>query len=409
MIELEKAKETLFNYTSLMSYEKESVSLWEVSGRVLAEDFVATENVPSFHRSPIDGYALLAEDTLTATTSHPINLKIIDTVAAGSYSHQVITPGTTIKIFTGAPLPAGANCIIKKEEVLESTDSSDTPIVTVKRSVNKGESITSEGEDISCGELLFHKGTVIDSAHMGVLATLGVDPVPVYKKPNIGVFSTGNELVDLHTQLQHGQLRASNIYSLAEIIRQAGGTPINLGVIKDKVEDLIKVYQKAEQLRLPLVISTGGTASGDFDLINEAMDGASSTRLFNKVAIRPGAPVVASVRKRQLLIGLSGNPAGAATAMYLILFPVISKLAGSNRELVCIHGRLTIPYSRKKGLLGFLWANYHEHRSQIKITPLKNQYCGALKSYAMSNCLMEVPAGFQDYKAGDLVNLWKLP
>ena len=146
---------------------------------------------------------------------------------------------------------------------------------------------------------------------MAILATLGIEFVPVYKKPKIGIFSTGNELVEIHNKLQHGQLRVSNIYTLAEIVRQAGGIPVNLGVVKDQVNDVIKIYEKAHQLKLPIVVSTGGTASGDYDIIKDAMDLVAVTRLFNKIAIRPGAPVVVSVKEKQLLIGLSGNPAGA--------------------------------------------------------------------------------------------------
>ncbi|KUO51280.1 MAG: hypothetical protein APF76_17525 [Desulfitibacter sp. BRH_c19] len=418
MLLLENAIDILFNELEsslLLPGNVETVPLWEAGGRVLAREVVATEDVPAFDRSPIDGFALIASDTLEATIDHPVSMKIIDTVAAGSYSKKILVPGTTMKIFTGAPLPQGANCLVKKEEVTETASeaegskSENDSTVIIKRKIFSGECIAPKGEDISNGEPLFASGTVLTCAHMGVLATLGIDPVPVYKKPQIGIFSTGNELVDVHSQLQHGQLRASNIYTLAEIIRQAGGVPVSLGIVKDRIEDVIQVYEKAYRLRLPIVISTGGTASGAYDVIKEAMDMISVSRLFNKVAIRPGAPVVASVKDGQLLIGLSGNPAGSAVAMLLVMFPVISKLAGTNRHLEQSQAKLSTDVHRKGGLRGFLWGTYYEQHGCLYTTPFNNQFCGAIKTHAYSNCLIEIAAGKVNSATGDLVNIWKLP
>lgn len=411
MIPFEKAKEILHSQIQPMvaAKTKEDTPLWDAGGRVLAKEIVAREDVPSFHRSPIDGFAIQAADTQKATAEHPIKLKIIDTIAAGSRTEKVLAPGTTMKIFTGAPLPEEADSLIKKEEVTETTSPTGDGAIIIQRSLTQGECVVIKGEDISCGERIFSPGSLLTSAHMGILATLGVDPVCVYKRPKVGIFSTGNELVDLRSPLEYGQLRASNIYTLAEIIREAGGEPINLGVVRDRVEDILNVYEKAQELHLPLVLSTGGTASGEYDVIKEAMDRASSTRLFNKVAIRPGAPVVASIKEGQLLIGLSGNPAGATAATLLLFFPIISKLAGLNQQLICSQGQLTQPLSRKKGLMGFMWGSFYEERGQIYAFSFENQFCGALKTHAKSNCLIEVPAGRVEYRAGDLVTLWKLP
>lgn len=406
MISLENAQGILNKVLSRLSLHTnkiEFIPLWEAGGRVLAEDIVAQENVPAFNRSPIDGFALRCSDTYTATREQPVTLKIIDTVAAGSYSLKEVTPGTAAKIFTGAPLPEGADCLIKMEEV-----SSDGEKVIISRALSKGENVAFKGEDISVGEFMFGRGTVITPAQMGILATLGIDPVPVYERPKIGVFSTGNELVEVQCQLKHGQLRASNIFTLAEIIRQAGGIPVNLGVVKDNIDDVLKVYDRAQELKLPLVVSTGGTASGDYDVIKQAMDMTSSTRLFNKVAIRPGAPVVVSVKEKQLLIGLSGNPAGATVAMLIVVLPIISKLAGTDWQLKRSQGKLVAPISRKVGLRGFLWGNYYEEGGCLYVKPSSNQFCGAVKSYAFSNCLIEVPAGEVSFEPGEMVEFWVL-
>ncbi len=407
MISLENAKDILFNEIErlgLCSREVEKVPLWEVGGRVLAENVVARENVPAFDRSPIDGYALRASDTLGATADNLISFEIIDTVAAGSSSKKKLSPQKAMKIFTGAPLPRGADCVVKLEEAVE-----DGSELLIEKVAVKGEGVALKGEDILTGEFLLSSGTILKAVHMAILATLGIELVPVYEKPKIGVFSTGNELVEIHNKLQYGQLRVSNIYTLAEIVRQAGGIPVNLGVVKDRVEDVVKVYEKAYELKLPIVISTGGTASGDYDIIKDAMDLASATRLFNKVAVRPGAPVVASVKPGQLLIGLSGNPAGAAVTMLVIIFPIISKLIGINRELERSQGKLLKPIFYKGGLKKFLWANFYEEDGCLYVTPYENQFCGAIKTQARSNCLVEISGGEVKIEAGRLVDILKLP
>ncbi|HHX87862.1 MAG TPA: molybdopterin molybdotransferase MoeA [Firmicutes bacterium] len=403
---LSKAALRLFSFPPNI----ELIPLWEAGGRVLAKEIKSREDVPAFDRSLVDGFALLASDTARATADYPVTLKIVDSIAAGTCSSKKLIPGTAMKIFTGAPLPEGADSVIKKEEVVEAVfGSGNDAVIMVNSAVAKGEGTALRGEDIVAGECMFAEGTVLTSAHMGVLATLGVEPVPVYTRPQVGVFSTGNELVDVRSQLKTGQLRVSNIYTLAEIIRQAGGIPVNLGVVKDRVESVLEVYAKTRRLGLPMVVSTGGTASGDYDVIKTAMD-MVAVRLFNKVAIRPGAPAVVSVREgEQLLIGLSGNPAGATVAMLLLIYPLIARLAGANRQLECVQGKLTKPLFRQGGVRGFLWANYCHQKAEVYVTPFENQYCGSIKTYANSNCLIEIPAGKVNLAANEPVTIWKLP
>ncbi|NLX90148.1 MAG: molybdopterin molybdotransferase MoeA [Firmicutes bacterium] len=413
MISLEKARKILddFSREFLMASQKvESVPLWEAGGRILAVDIIAHEDAPAFNRSHVDGYALLSADTCGAAANNPVTLEIIDTIAAGSYSRKKLLPGTAMKIFTGAPLPMEADCIIKKEETREIVTDCG-PAVIIKRPVSVGENISRKGEDISAGDSLFGRGTTISPLHMEILATLGIDPVSVFVKPRIGVFSTGNELVDVHEeQLQFGQLRASNLYALAEIIRQAGGIPVNLGLVRDRVDNVVQVYEKASRLKLPIIISTGGTAFGDFDVIKDAMEKILSVRLFNKVAMRPGAPFVASVRDNQLLIGLSGNPGGAIVAMLMIIYPIISRLAGGNKHLLPGRGKLTVPIVRKEdSLRGFFWGRCNERDGRLYVTPLQNQFCGAIETHINSNCLIEVPAGKVKVAENEDVDYWKLP
>ena len=411
MISLDEVEKTLIkclNKTLIYHQKVESVPLWDAGERVLAADIIASEDVPAFDRSAVDGYALLSADTGAASEDSPISLTIIDTIAAGSYPYKRIIPGTAIKIFTGAPIPRDADCVIKKEETAEITLYSGNAII-INRSLTVGENISVKGGDISTGEFLFPRCSIISSAHMGVLASLGIDPVSVFARPEIGIFSTGNELIDLNENLQYGQLRASNLYTLAEIIRKAGGIPVNLGLVRDRVDDVVIRYEQAQRLKLPIVISTGGTASGDYDVITDAMKARKSTRLFDKAAIRPGAPFMASVKGNQLLIGLSGNPAGAIVSMLLYIFPLISRLAGTEKQLLSGRGRLTAPITRKGEQDSFLWGRFVEQAGELYVTPMENQFCCAIKTHANSNCLIEIPAGKVEFAVNDVVPFRKLP
>ena len=441
MISLEKAREILSDYvnkTLMLQQKVESVPLWEAGGRVLAVDVASSEDVPAFHRSHVDGFAVFSSDVVAAAEDNPVVLRIIDTVAAGSDKGTSLLPGTAIKIFTGAPLPQGADCIIKREETEEIAEteggaketggakgagaslegkegaeggSTVGSAVIIKRSVQRGENISRRGEDFLAGVTLYPRGSVISFTQTEILATLGIDPVDVYVKPRIGIFSTGNELVAPREPLTHGKLRASNLYALAELIRLAGGVPVNLGIAKDRLADVLHVYEQAEQLKLPIVISTGGTASGDLDYMKEAMEQTGSVRMFNKIAIRPGAPFVASMKKDQLLVGLSGNPGGAIVAFLLLLLPIISRLEGCVRGLLPDRGNLTTSIVRQGGLRGFFWGRYEEEESENRryVTPFGNQYCGALETHKTSNCLVDIPAGEVDLPVGSDIAIWRLP
>lgn len=408
MLSLENAKDILFRYSnesSMSSKMVESVPLWEAGGRVLAVDISAHKNVPAFNRSHVDGYAVLSGDTSGASADNPITLKIIDTISAGLYSSKRLLPGTAMKVFSGAPLPLQADCIIKQEETKEIVLDSDLGVM-IKRPVLIGENISLKGEDISAGESLFFRGSTLSPAHMGILAAMGIDPVPVYARPQIGIFSTGNELVDLHDRLQYGQLRSSNLYALAEIIRQAGGIPVNLGLVRDRVNDVLQIYEEAFRLKLPVVISTGGTASGDYDVIKDALKANKCINLFDNSSLRPGAPFV-SFLKGQLLIGLSGNPAGAIFAMLLFVFPIISRLAGADKQLPDGRGQLTAPIAHH-GSRCFLWGRYEEREGVCYVTPFENHFCSVIKTHAKSNCLIEVPDGTVNFIADDIVSIKKL-
>ena len=209
----------------------EEVDLEKCAGRVLAEDITAGENVPSFDRSPYDGYAFLAADTEGASEEHPVTLRVLENIRAGQMPSQKVVPGTAIRLMTGAPVPDGADAVCKYEDT-SFTDST----VTLRMSYRSGENVVTAGEDIRQGTLVLKKGYRIDPGAVGTLAALGMMRVPVYKKPLVGILSTGDEVVEAGEPLPPGKIRNSNRYTIAAALRSIGMETVHLGQVADTVE-----------------------------------------------------------------------------------------------------------------------------------------------------------------------------
>jgi molybdopterin molybdotransferase len=409
LLPLDDALDLLFERISISKEQMkgENISLWEAGGRVLNCDITVEEDVPPFDRSPLDGYALRSTDTFEAQPEKPCSLKVLEEVPAGHIAEGKVKQFTAIKVLTGAPIPEGADAVIRYEEVKKENDN-----ILLSRPVKAGEGVAPKGEDFSLGECVLKKGTVLGSAQLSVLASLGIDPVPVNPVPKIGVFCTGDELVDVKSKLNPGKIRVTNLYSVAQLISNAGGKPVNLGIVPDNLDAIKDVYKKAEAMDLDLVISTGGVSVGDYDVVKDAMLASGFENLFWKIAIRPGAPVAVSEKNSKLWIGLSGNPAGAIIVSLLLVVPVVAALAGKKRVWKRQKGELEVDIYRNKkgkGLGGFWWAQIYNDNGKYMVRPFKDQHCGVMKSYLSSNCLLKIPAGKVDWPAGTEVEVWMLP
>lgn len=408
MINLEEALQLLSTHINKKQNKQAQAitqkPLWEAGGAILAVDIRAHEPVPPFNRSPLDGYAIKTADTKKATEQEPVHLTVMEEVAAGYVSQHPVENGKAIKVLTGAPIPIGADAVIRSEEVVTRPDGK----ISIMRSVAAGEGIALTGEDISLGEQVLKKGELIGPAELGLLASLGVDPVPVFSPPKVGIFSTGDELAPVDQQLQPGKIRVSNIYVLAAIVRAAGGEPVNLGVVPDNLDKVKKMGEMAVEQNLDLIISTGGVSTGDYDVVKDAMAAAGFANLFWKVAIRPGAPVAAAIKEDVIWIGLSGNPAGAIVVAQLVVAPLIAQLARRPFQITKRKAILQTQVSRPKGLRGFWWGHLTEDVNECEVKLLPQQHCGVIKTYHASNCLVEIPAGKVEWLPGELVEVIKL-
>lgn len=300
----------------------ENVPLQEATGRVLAKKLVAEENVPFFDRSPYDGYAFMASDSVTASTETPVTLRILEEIAAGSVPTMSITAGTAAKILTGAPIPQGADAVVMYEKTRFTEDT-----VTLLQPAKSGDNIVRTGEDVKKGQVLAETGTVIDAGLAGTLASQGIAAPEVFKKPLIGLISTGSEVVEIDSSVPPGKIRNSNRYTLTAALSDIGCETKFFGIAADNAESISRCISEALNV-CDAVILTGGVSAGDYDLTPDAMKISGVELLVDGVAIKPGMACTYGIREGKLIYALSGNPASSATNFYAVVMPAIQKLCG---------------------------------------------------------------------------------
>lgn len=301
--------------------ETENVPLAQCYGRVLAKDLIASADVPPFDRSPYDGYAIRTADTIDASRESPVTLSITEEIPAGSVPTIPVTAGTAAKILTGSPVPAGADCVVKYEETEFTAE-----VVKIFGHITSHDIIL-RGEDVKKGALLAKRGDLIDSALAGTLAAQGVSSPVVFRKPKIGIISTGNEIVDPEEEISGGKIRNTNRYMLEGAILRAGAEPVILGTARDDAGEIAALVEKGIAV-CDMIVSTGGASVGDYDTMPAVLEISGAQTLVRKIDMKPGGACVYGVRDGKIIFGLSGNPAAAAVNFYSVCLPCVRKLMG---------------------------------------------------------------------------------
>lgn len=402
-IALEEALEILNKHTKAL--KSEVVSIENSLKRVLYSDVKSKINNPPFNKSVFDGYAFKSEDSKGASRENPIELRIVDEIFAGMWPKREIRKGEAARIMTGAPIPMGADCVLKQEETYRSGN-----LVKIFKEMKLCQNISFMGEDIKEGELLINKGKRLDYADLGIMASSGITDVHVYRKPKVSIVSTGDEVCDIHCLLKAGKIYDSNLYSLSGRIEELGYDVLSMEHVGDNIQDIGKAIEEAFQ-EADVVFTTGGASVGDKDLMQDVAENLGFEKLFWKIKIKPGSAVVCSKRGEKLLISLSGNPNAALTTFELLGKPVLKKLEGEE-ESVCIKrekGVLMDSFNKKSPQRRFLRGNivYNESGSKVYITQIKSGN-GILSSLLNANCLIEIEAGNEGLNAGEIVNIIKL-
>jgi molybdopterin molybdotransferase len=303
----------------------EKVDVLSALGRVLAEDIVAPYNVPPHNNSAMDGYAVRAEDVQHASPEQPVTLAVIEDLPAGYVSQHWLDPGQAIRIMTGAPVPDGANTIVRVEETEQAGDNK----VRILKAVPPQYDMRLAGEDIRKGEIVLKQGTVIRPAEVGLLASLGKSFIQVYQRAQVAILSTGDELVDIDEPLQPGKIVNSNSYSLAALVLETGAVPIQLGIARDTRADLEAKFTAG--VRADAIISSGGVSVGDYDLVKEILNQSGSQMQFWKVCMKPGKPQAFGTIQGTPTFGLPGNPVSSMVSYEIFVRPALLQMMGHTR------------------------------------------------------------------------------
>jgi molybdopterin molybdotransferase len=334
MITVEEALERILACANPL--DTETVSIQESLGRFLAEPAVAGDDVPPFDNSAMDGYALRAADVARASRSEPVSLRVLATLPAGEASRWSVAPGTAVRIMTGAPIPPGADAVVRFEDTDEAAGqarmSGDVHPgrVQVFCPALEGENIRRAGEDVHRGEAVLAPGTRLRPADVGALAMLGIARVQVYRRPKVAVLATGDELVPLGEPLGPGKIRNSNEFSVSALVETYGAVPIRLGIARDTVEDLTAHLEMGFARGADLFVTSAGVSVGQFDVVKDVLSSLGQIE-FWQVRMKPGKPLAFGNLRGVPLIGLPGNPVSAMVSFEQFARPAILKMQGSTR------------------------------------------------------------------------------
>ena len=391
----DEAVKIVHEFTAGLAEKTEQVSLLDASGRTLAADVVAKENIPAFDRSTVDGYAVCAADTFGAGAAIPAQLDVIGEILMGEQPDFALQSGQCAKIATGGMLPAGANAAV----MVEHTDSEDG-LCLVYRSVAPFENVTKKGDDIAAGETALKKGTVITSAEIGVLAALGVDAVPVVKKPVIAVISTGDEIVSGTPQL--GQIRDINTYLLASAVKEYGCEALVYGVVKDD-RGAIEQAVKDCVAQADAVLISGGSSAGTRDLTVQIIDSLGKA-YFHGIAMKPGKPTILGRVGGRPVFGLPGHPVAAFFVSELFVRPLIARLMGREVRERTVPARLAEAVSANHGRAQYMGVFLSGEEGSLTAVPIHSK-SGLITSLAGSDGFFCIPRDCEGVPAGETVQV----
>jgi len=397
MISLEEALQTILAGCHPLGLE--TVDILEAFGRVIGEDVFAPREIPAAANSSKDGYAVRWSDTKGVKAGKPVELRVIETIAAGSTPRKTLKEGQAARIMTGAVMPKGADAVVRREDTEERGKT-----VLIKIRASKGLDIRFPGEDVKKGERVIQAGSILRPGHIGMLAALRKAFVSVYQKPRVAILSTGDELVDIETDPPPGMVVNSNSYSLAAQVLDCGGIPILLGICRDQKAELVEKFQIAR--RADVILSSGGVSVGDFDFVKDVMGDIGNAMHFWQVAMRPGKPLAFGSIDSVPLFGLPGNPVSVMVSFEQFVRPYLLKMQGHTR---IFHETLTAQSAQdiKKGsgIKHLIRAVVQKEKGRYVAHVTGEQGSGIMKSMVDANAFIVLNEKVSFVKKGDKVVL----
>lgn len=378
-----------------------NVKVGEAGGFCLAEDVYAPVDNPPFPRSPVDGYAVRAVDIEGADQEHPAALKVAGCIYAGGDGQSyTVKPGEAYRIMTGAPFPRGTDTAVKQEDTDYGEDT-----VRIYKSQKAYDNYCFQGEDYKKGCLLLKKGTRLTFAEQGILSGIGCTEIPVFRKPVIRVFTTGDELCPPGQTLMPGKIYDSNGMMVSSRLRELGIAPRSVCHQPDSEEKLAEALRNAAE-DADLILTTGGVSVGKKDILHGALAKLGAEKVFWRIKLQPGMPTIFSVYQNTCILSLSGNPFGTMANLELLLRPALAEITGDAGYLMeKRQGVMGMDFQKKSRVRRFVRAVYKDGTVSF---PQGIYSSGAIGTLRGCNCLLDVPAGTDAVRAGEKVTVWML-
>ncbi|HTY62273.1 MAG TPA: gephyrin-like molybdotransferase Glp [Acidobacteriota bacterium] len=399
MISVEEALEILLS--NLPERKMERVPFQEALGRVLAEELVATCDIPPFNRSSMDGFAVRAVDV----KNPPVELDVIGESRAGGGIPPGLKAGEAVAIMTGAPVPEGADAV----EVIEQCELvAGGKKIRVLRPVQSKDNIAPQASEAKAGSVAITAGHRVGPAEIAVMATFGYSRVNVYGQPSVAIFATGDELVEVDATPQPDQIRNSNAYCLASQLRLMGLRADYLGIVRDDREELRRAMLAG--LERDVLIITGGVSMGEYDFVRDVFQDLELEILFSKVAIKPGKPTVFARKGNKLVFGLPGNPISALITFECFVRPALGRLCGMTApELPRMKGELQADMRQSPGRTAFMpaWVTWQD--DGWKVEPLKWKSSADIIGFTGANATFIFPKNRDLLRRGEIVEIMLLP
>lgn len=391
MISAKEAKAIIEKNVGLL--QPKILPLHETNGLALASDVYARNDNPSFVQSSMDGFAFLFGE-------QGFPLTIQNKIAAGDNKSYRIATKEAARIFTGAPLPEGADTVVMQEKVIIE----DGKLIILDKELQKGNNVRSKGSEIQSGDLALTKQSLLTPAALGFLAGIGVDKISVFPAPKISIIITGNELQQPGKPLEFGQLYESNYISLSAALKQFGIVDITVSYARDELDIVQSTLENALE-KSDMVLLTGGISVGDYDFVLRAAEHCGIQKHFHKIKQKPGKPLYFGIKNQKIIFGLPGNPASVLTCFYEYVLPALAKMMQKKNNVEIVKATLENDFTKKTGLTHFLKGFYKDGKAAI----LPSQASFQLKSFATANCLIVIDEETEIVKQGMTVEVHLLP
>ena len=381
----------------------ENVSLPESLDRVLADDIVSPIDLPPFDNSAMDGYAIHHQDSINASASEPVALSVSMDILAGSTPAGQLERGSAARIMTGAPTPAGSTAVVPVEDTDDNWQKGDiSPLpsqVRLYTSLRFGDHIRRAGENINAGLTVATAGALIRPAEIGMLAGIGCAKLSVIRQPKVVILSSGDELVDVHHALQPGKIRDTNGYTLAGLVRQAGGIPIRLPIAQDTLKSIRALYRRALEIDPDTIISSAGVSVGAADLVRVVMEELGDID-FWRINMRPGKPLAYGTLQGVPFFGLPGNPVSTMVTFEVLVRPALAKLAGRIVKQRIVKATITDDMDSDGRRSYNRVTLSREPGGRVLARSTGIQSSGALMSMVLADGLAIIPEGTTHVQAG---------